>query len=309
MKLSSTFFAILLGLVALSSCDSNRDASPTAITSQHPVIQTVNYPLAYFAERIAGDAAEVVLAAPADEDPAFWKPSDAELSAFQKADLIVLNGATYAKWIKTASLPAGRTVDTSAGFADKFITVMDATTHTHGDGEAHAHAGTAFTTWLDFSQAKQQAKAIADALGERLPGKAEIFQKNFAALAVDLDSLDADMKALAARIGDQPLFASHPVYHYWSRAYGLNVVSVHWEPEIVPDTNALNELIKKSADHDGKWMIWEGVPVVESVEKLNQRNIASVVVDPCGNRPDDGSDWLTAMRKNIANLEALTIIE
>lgn len=306
MKLSPTFLAVLSGLVVLSACDSSKDTSATAITSEHPVIQTVNYPLAYFAERIAGSDAEVVLAAPANEDPAFWKPSDAELSAFQKADLIVLNGATYAKWTKTSSLPSGRTVDTSTGFADKYITVEEAVTHTHGDGDAHAHTGTAFTTWLDFSLAKQQAKAIVDALVERLPEKAETFQQNFTALATDIDSLDADMKALATKIGDQALFASHPVYQYWSRAYGLNVVSVHWEPEIVPDTKALNELIKKSVDHDAKWMIWEGEPIAEAVEKLSQRNIASAVFDPCGNRPDDGSDWLTAMRKNLTNLEALT---
>ncbi len=306
MKLSFTFLVVLPGLVALISCDSSKDGSPRAIASANPVIQTVNYPLAYFAERIAGDNAEIIFAAPADGDPAFWKPSDDELSAFQKADLIILNGATYAKWTTTASLPSGRTVDTSAGFADKFISVTEATTHTHGDGEAHAHAGTAFTTWLDFSLAKQQAKAIADALSERLPDRAETFQKNFTTLAVDLDSLDADMMALAKKISDQPLFASHPVYQYWSRAYGLNVDAVHWEPETVPDTGALNELIKKSVTHDGIWMIWEGEPAAESIEKLQQRNIGSVVFDPCGNRPEDGSDWLATMRKNLANLETLT---
>jgi len=306
MKELFKIFVVLSGLPGLVSCDSAGDASPVAITSENPVIQTVNYPLAYFAERIAGDGAEVVFAAPADGDPAFWKPTDAELSAFQKADLIVLNGATYAKWTKTASLPKGRTVDTSAGFSEKFITVMEATSHTHGDGEAHAHEGTAFTTWLDFSQAKQQAKAITDALSERLPEEAETFQQNFAALAADLDSLDTDMMALAKKIGDQPLFASHPVYQYWSRAYGLSVVAVHWEPEVVPDTKALNELVQKSVAHDGIWMIWEGEPTAESIEKLKQRNIDSVVFDPCGNRPDDGSDWLAVMRKNFANLIPLT---
>ena len=37
-----------------------------------PVVYTVNYPLQYFAERIAGDLVEVVLPVPADIDPAFW---------------------------------------------------------------------------------------------------------------------------------------------------------------------------------------------------------------------------------------------
>jgi len=306
MKHKLTQVFIIFACSVLNSCDSKNDPSSTAITSENPIIQTVNYPLAYFAERIAGEHAEVIFAAPSDGDPAFWKPNDAELSAFQKADLILLNGATYAKWTTSASLPGGRMIDTSLGFADKFIAGMEETTHTHGDGEAHAHTGTAFTTWLDFSLAKLQAKAIADGLSTRMPAKADIFQQNFTALAADIDSLDADMRALALKIGDQPLFASHPVYQYWSRAYGLNVVAVHWEPGIVPDTRALNELVKKSVAHDGIWMIWEGEPVKESVEKLRQRNIASVVFDPCGNRPDDGSDWLAVMRKNLANLAPLS---
>lgn len=289
----------------LVACDSSpSDISPaTAITAANPTIQTVNYPLAYFAERIAGDHATVVFAAPGDEDPAFWKPNDAELSAFQNADLILLNGADYAKWVKTASLPSGRVVDTSAAFADNFISVADATTHTHGDGEEHAHAGTAFTTWIDFQAAHSQATAIADALTERMPGKAEIFSENNLSLAEDLRKLDQDMREIANKIGDQPLFASHPVYQYWSRAYGLNVRSVHWEPGLVPDAEALEELIEKSRGHGAQWMVWEGVPKTESVSKLQHLKIRSVIFDPCGNRPEGDGDWLSVMHQNLENLE------
>ena len=291
---------------SLAACDSSseKNAAPAVITSENPTIQTVNYPLAYFAERITGDQAEVVFAAPADGDPAFWNPSDAELSAFQKADLIILNGADYAKWTHTASLPGSRTVDTSEAFSDQFITVHDATTHSHGDGEEHAHHGIAFTTWLDFSLARRQAQAIADALSERLPAKAEVFQKNFTQLAADLDKLHADMQIVAGTIGDQPLFASHPVYQYWSRAYGLNIRSVHWEPEVVPDDKALEELVDKSKGHGSQWMIWEGIPEAESVAKIQHLKIRSVVFDPCGNRPDGETDWLSVMRQNLENLKA-----
>ena len=41
------------------------------------VVYAVNYPLAYFAGRIAGDSVEVVFPVPADIDPATWVP-DAE---------------------------------------------------------------------------------------------------------------------------------------------------------------------------------------------------------------------------------------
>ena len=109
-------------------------------------IYTVNYPLAYFAERLAGDLAEVRFPAPPDVDPAFWKPGADVVAAYQRADLILLNGAGYAKWVDKASLPRSRLVDTSRAFADKYIQAPSAVTHSHGPGGEHAHSGTAFTT-------------------------------------------------------------------------------------------------------------------------------------------------------------------
>ena len=57
----------------------------------------VNHPLAFFAERIGGDAVAVTFPAPANEDPAYWSPDPEIVAAYQGADLILLNGADYAK--------------------------------------------------------------------------------------------------------------------------------------------------------------------------------------------------------------------
>ena len=71
-------------------------------------VYTVNYPLAYFAERIGGDYVEVIFPAPPDIDPAFWTPDGATIGGYQNADLIILNGAGYAKWTEKVSLPVLR---------------------------------------------------------------------------------------------------------------------------------------------------------------------------------------------------------
>ena len=50
-------------------------AQVAADSSAAPLrVFVVNTPLAYFAQRIGGDAVEVVFPAPADVDPAFWSP-------------------------------------------------------------------------------------------------------------------------------------------------------------------------------------------------------------------------------------------
>ena len=51
------------------------------------------------------DGSRAAFPATADVGPAFWAPEVETIAAFQAADLILLNGATYAKWLKTASLP------------------------------------------------------------------------------------------------------------------------------------------------------------------------------------------------------------
>ncbi|MEJ2085889.1 MAG: zinc ABC transporter substrate-binding protein, partial [Acidobacteriota bacterium] len=66
------------------------------------VLYTVNYPLQYFAQRIGGDLVEAAFPAPEGDDPAYWKPTPEQILAYQNADLILLNGADYAKWLTLA---------------------------------------------------------------------------------------------------------------------------------------------------------------------------------------------------------------
>jgi len=266
------------------------------------LVCAVNYPLAYFAERIGGDLIEVHFPK-IDGDPAFWKPSRVDIRKFQQADVILLNGATYAKWRGTASLPDSKTVDTSADFQDPLLPVKVEVEHQHGKEGEHSHAGTAFTTWLDLKQAGQQAKAIRDALVKRLPDSQPILDENFSALNKELSEVEAELSEVAEKFGQTPLVGSHPVYQYLARGYDLNIISVHWEPSVMPDAagwEALSNLRKK---HPAKIMLWEEEPAKEIVEKLKELGVASVVFNPCGNR-HRSLDWLAVMRTNISRLGA-----
>ncbi len=98
MKSLTALTALTACTALLSSCGDKADNTTESKSAGKPVIAAVNYPLAYFAERLAGDFATILFDAPADEDPAFWVPSDDQLSAIQQADIILLNGASYAKW-------------------------------------------------------------------------------------------------------------------------------------------------------------------------------------------------------------------
>jgi len=279
-------------------------ASHWALAGEKLSLYTVNYPLAYFAERIGGDLATVTFPAPPDVDPAFWMPDAETVAAYQGADLILLNGADYAKWTARVSLPRSRLVDTSRGFKDQYIQQPDLATHSHGAGGEHSHGGVAFTTWLDLSQAAQQAEAIAQALIRTRPDEKERIDRNLQPLRGDLLKLDERIAEVTRTVTVRPLLASHPVYQYLARRYGLNLRSVMWEPDEVPSESQWKELEGILRDHPANWMIWEDEPAKETIERLRSLGVQSIVVNPCGNRPSSG-DFLTLMAENARNLERI----
>ena len=265
---------------------------------------TVNYPLSYFAERIGGEHVNVVFPAPSDIDPAFWTPEIKAVRQYQKADLVILNGAGYAKWTKKVSLPILRSIVTSKAFKDNLIYIETNTTHSHGPGGDHSHGGTAFTTWLDFSQAALQAKAIYKALNRKTPSHKTDFTQNFEALKKDLLDLDARMIALSAKNPALPLIASHPIYQYMARRYNMNIRMMMWEPDEDPGGKEWKQLQEIVKDHPAGWMIWEEEPLPGSVERLEKLNIQSQVFSPCFSRPQQG-DFLSVMQQNIKNIETI----
>jgi len=268
------------------------------------VIYTVNYPLAYFAERIGNDLVEVYFPTPGGEDPAFWSPDADTIAAYQGADLILLNGAGYAKWVDRAALPSSRVVNTSGGFTEQLLPIEGTVTHSHGPEGEHEHGDLAFTTWLDPELAIQHAQAIEAAIAVLRPDDEPEIGQRMESLRSDLFDIDGRLAFAAEALGYEPLLFSHPVYQYLVNRYELNGVEVHWEPDQVPDGHAWDHLEEVLQSHPAKWMVWEGEPLDETVGRLVERGVDSIVFDPCGNRPSEG-DYLSIMAANAVALEGV----
>lgn len=278
---------------------------PAGVVAQAPLsVYTVNYPLAYFAERIGGTEVKVTFPAPHDVDPAFWNPDAATVQSYQKANLILLNGAGYARWVGRAALPRRKLVDTSHAIREELIAIENATTHSHGPSGAHAHAGTAFVTWLDPAQAIAQARAVEAAFAQARPERAKHFEAGLNRLVADLEALDRDLDVAFKPLASQPLLASHPIYQYLSRRYGLNLKSVTWEPHEVPGASEWRAFETLLKHHPAQVMLWEGTPREETVLRLKASGVRAVVFDPAANVPPS-RDFLEAMRENLANVRAV----
>ena len=304
-SLSRSVLIYSVFLLLLSCKESFRKEPSGQKSVETPVIAAVNYPLAYFAKRLSDGFATVLFDIPSGQDPAFWEPSDEQVAAIQKADLILLNGANYAKWTSTRTLPYETTVITSSSFDGQLIRLKDSISHKHKKGsESHSHEGLASTTWLDLKQASAQASAVALALSEQFPEHETSVMSRLRNLQEDLDALDTAMRAATSTLRQTVAITSHPVYHYWSRAYDLVTPSLLWEPgnEITPQDIVALASIRE--DHpNAKFFIWESAPLDRNVKMLKEAGLISIIISPCANQPADG-DFLSVMRNNIAALEA-----
>lgn len=280
---------LALGLTLLAS----------AVTAQdRPVVATVNYPLAWMAERLGGDAVDVFFPVPEGRDPSFWRPGLSDIAAIQKADLIALNGAGFATWTARTSLPRSRIVDTSAGLSDSFISTQSVT-HSHGADGEHSHTGTASYTWLDFAQAAQQAEALAQAMQRRMPDLSNQVAEALPSLLSDLTALDADARDTLAALQGTTILATHPRYQYFARAYGLEIAALEWEAGAMPDDGQWQELQDMAARTGANLLIWEAAPPPQAMDRARQLGLRSVVFSPLAGRPAEG-DFVSVMRAQIA---------
>lgn len=290
-----------LAILALPSCQDRPSASGAATAPTEPTVYVVNYPLLYLAKRIGGDHINLHFPAPSDVDPAEWHPDDETILRYQQADLIFLNGAGYAGWVDHATLPPAALVDTARSSGHRLIIVPDAVTHSHGPDGSHSHAGPAFTTWLNPLLAIEHARVIQESLSSLLPSAREIFEERFQALAEDLRDLDREIEEVVGQNRSRPLLASHPVYQYLTERYGLNLESLHWEPEEMPDPAEWEALDEVLARHPAQTILWEDEPLPEIATRLAGLGVKSIVYNPCSQPPTEG-DFLDVMRQNLENL-------
>ena len=296
-----------LGVLLLgTACD--RPEAPGRGVSDPRIVAVSNYPLAYFVERIGGDRITVEWRIPPGIDPASWSPNGDDLAAIQRADLIFLNGATFEKWLPTASLPVSRVVDTTAGLKDRLLPAGDGSVHAHGPEGSHSHAGTAATTWLDPEIAMAQATTIHDALVRILPAHQEEFGSNLGLLMRQLQERGAPFEQAVNAAPTTPVFFNRPVFQYLSERYRMNGADLHWKADTIPTAEQLEELDALRAEHPADWFIWDSPPTPEAIAALQDRGIQSIVFETCGNRPESG-DLLDTFDSNAVELRRVYGVE
>jgi zinc transport system substrate-binding protein len=291
------FFALIMSICACSSDNKNQAAE----AKEKPLVAAVNYPLYYFAKTIGGNHIDIFMPA-ISGDPAYWKPNANQIYKYQASDLILANGAGYARWMEKVSLPSSKIIVTAKAFEDKWIVTDEGVSHSHGPDGEHVHKTTASTTWMNFEFAVAQAHAVYESLASILPDDKKEIMSNFNSLNTELNTLDQKMKSIAKYLNEETLIASHPVYQYMEAAYGITLISLHWEPDKMPTNHEWKHFEEKVAKYDIKIMLWEDEPHQNIKTKLDGIGVKYIVVRPSGNIPVKG-DLIENLKDDLLSLE------
>ncbi|MEM7470619.1 MAG: metal ABC transporter substrate-binding protein [Pseudomonadota bacterium] len=280
-------------------------STEVAVAQDRPRVVAVNHSLQYFAERLLGETADVVFPVPPGVDPSFWRPSIADISMIQSADLILLNGAGFATWVDRVSLPRSKLVNTSAAIEDQFI-VTESITHSHGDGGEHSHEGVASYLWLNPSLATLQAEAIAAAITARKLAPADDVAARLDALRADLDALDTMARAALQDMQSIAFIATHPRYEYFERRYGLSIASLEWEAGSIPSNDQIENLRSLVAQTGAQILIWEASPPTGAFDLTADLGLQNIVFPPLA-RAVEGQSYIDSLKETISSISNLDV--
>ncbi|MEU0244824.1 metal ABC transporter substrate-binding protein [Streptomyces sp. NPDC006235] len=306
--------ATALGLGALSACSS--DSAATGNTDKFDVVASF-YPMAFLAEQIGGDHANVTsLTEPGQE------PHDLEISTKQRAQLEEADAALYLKGLQ----PAVDEAVSQTGIKTKIDAATLTTLEDHGNTE-HDHAGEEGHAeeekghaeeeeehardphiWLDPVKYAEVAEGVGKAFEKADPDHAADYKKNTAALVEKLNGLNGEFENGLKDTKTKVFFTNHAAFGYLAERYGLTQEAISGlDPESEPSAARVREL-QQEAKADGVTTVFYETLVSDKTAKTLAKDakLKTDVLDPLEGITDKsrGDDYFQVMEANLKALQA-----
>ncbi len=302
--------AASLGLGSLTACSS--DSAATGNTEKFDVVASF-YPMAFLAEQIGGDHANVTsLTEPGQE------PHDLEISTQQRAQLEEADAALFLKGLQ----PAVDEAVSQTGIKTK----IDAASLTHLEdhgGAGHGHEGEEGHSegaseeeehardphiWLDPVKYAEVAEGVGRAFEKADPDHAADYKKNTAALVKKLNGLNGEFENGLKDTKTKVFFTNHAAFGYLAERYGLTQEAISGlDPESEPSGARVKEL-QQEAKADGVTTVFYETLVSDKTAKTLAKDakLKTDVLDPLEGITDKsrGDDYFQVMEANLKALQA-----
>ncbi len=206
-------------------------------------------PEAYLVERLGGKHVEVHVLADKGQDPHTFQATPRQMLALARADLFFKTGLPFEDRL-VEKIKAGHrrltVVDLAKTSEPRGTSAHSTQSHDH-HGHDHNHGADQPDphTWLSPPLLKLHATAIARALRNADPARAEVYQKNLDSLLDDIDARHAKNRLLLTPYRGQTVYVFHPAFGHFCSAYGLKQEAVELEGKS-PTPRRLRAVIKQA---------------------------------------------------------------
>jgi zinc transport system substrate-binding protein len=262
------------------------------------------YPLAFAAEGVAGDLAEVVSLAGPGVEPHDLELTPGDVAKINDADLVV-----YIPEFIPALDAVVKTLDQSKVInATQGITLISGDSHSHEGEEAHSeeegHSDESATDphiWLNPSNMVLIGNSIAQALSALTSDSA--INENRSGFENALTTLASDYTAKLANCSIKALVVSHEAFGYIANAYGFEQVGISGlSPEAEPSPARLAEVAKIAKAENATTIYYESLVDPKVAKTLaDELKITAEMLDPLESPPASG-DYLSVMQQNLDTL-------
>ncbi|MFM9093631.1 MAG: metal ABC transporter substrate-binding protein, partial [Acidimicrobiaceae bacterium] len=275
-------------------------------------IATTVAPITSIVANIAGGSSAVITGiVPEGTNSHTFEPRPSDAATLESADIVFINGLVLEEPTKDLALANIREGSNVCELGTEILPeseyIFDFSFPKEG-GKPNPHL------WTNPPMAKKYAQVIRDVLVRRDPSNASIYERNFSAFALKIDSLDEATKTATATIPEdqRKLLTYHDAYAYFATNYGFTVVGAIQPSSFdEPTPKDIAELISQVKSQKVKAIFGSEVfpsTVLEQIGAETGVRYVDVLRDDdlLGEPGDPEHSWLGLMRFNFVTIvEAL----
>ena len=192
-------------------------ATPSFAQDKLKVVATFSI-LADFVKQVGGDRLEIQALVGPNGDAHVYHPTPEDAKTLAGAKVIVTNGFGFEGWMERLIKASGTKAPTVV--ATKGVKPRK-TDDDHGHGDVDPHA------WQSVPNAKIYVANLRDALAAADPAGKAAYEGNAVAYLAKLDALDAEVRAMVAKIpaDRRKIITTHDAFGYFASAYGVAFIA------------------------------------------------------------------------------------
>jgi zinc transport system substrate-binding protein len=288
----SRIVLLCVGVAALAGagCGGAGDTEPEVVAAF--------YPLAYAASQVAPEGTVVGDLTPTGAEPHDLELTPRDVGRLRDASHVVYAGGGFQPALEDAL--AGRSA-LDVLTAVSTLPAAEAEERAGAGGRSEDGRGETVDphVWLDPVRYADVARAIAEELGD--PSGADD-------LVSRLQALDTELRGGLARCARREIVTSHAAFGYLADRYGLaQFPLVGLSPEAEPSARDIERLVGEVRATGATTVFFEPLASPRLAETVaREAGVRTAVLDPIeGLTPaqvDDGADYFTVMRANLAAL-------